>query len=110
VQVEQKCAFHFGLMTQRVAFIVTEPGPDVDPFTLHIHAAGAEQERNRIAQRTREVLAAAKARRQQPGDPEIGQRNRAVADSRAESLRAIVPPIAKLSTRGIAKMLNDHGC
>jgi len=44
---------HFisGLMTQRVPFIVTELGPDIDPFMLHIHAAVAEKERNRIAQR-----------------------------------------------------------
>ena len=73
---------HFisGLMTQRVSFIVTELGPDVDPFMLHIHAAVAEKERNRIAQRTREVLAAAKARGQQLGNPEIGQRGRVLAD------------------------------
>jgi DNA invertase Pin-like site-specific DNA recombinase len=40
---------HFisGLMVQRVLFIVTELGPDVDPFMLHIHAAVAEKERNR---------------------------------------------------------------
>ena len=43
---------HFisGLMVQRVPFIVTELGPDADPFMLHIHAAVAEKERNRIAQ------------------------------------------------------------
>ena len=36
---------HFisGLMVQRVPFIVTELGPDVDPFMLHIHAAVAER-------------------------------------------------------------------
>jgi len=57
---------HFisGLMVQRVPFIVTELGPDVDPFFVHIFAAVAEKERNRIAQRTREALAAAKARGQ----------------------------------------------
>ena len=65
---------HFisGLMVQRVPFIVTELGPDVDPFMLHIHAAVAEKERNRIAQRTKEALAAAKARGQQLGNPDIG--------------------------------------
>jgi DNA invertase Pin-like site-specific DNA recombinase len=55
---------HFisGLMVQRVPFIATDLGPDVDPFMLHIHAAVAEKERGRIAQRTKEALAAAKAR------------------------------------------------
>jgi DNA invertase Pin-like site-specific DNA recombinase len=56
-------------MTQRVAFIVTELGPDVDPFMLHIHAAVVEQERNRIAQRTREVLAAARRAASSPAIP-----------------------------------------
>src|SRR3954470_22122287 len=48
---------HFisGLMVQRIPFIVTELGPDVDPFMLHIHAAVAEEQRERIAQRTKEA-------------------------------------------------------
>jgi len=32
-------SFHQRPMVQRVPFIVTELGPDVDPFMLHIHAA-----------------------------------------------------------------------
>ena len=47
--------FISGLMAHRVPFIVTEPGPDVDPFMLHIYAAVAEK-RHMIAQRTREDL------------------------------------------------------
>jgi DNA invertase Pin-like site-specific DNA recombinase len=55
---------HFisGLTAQKVAFIVTELGPDVDPFTLHLYAALAEKERALISQRTSDGLAAAKAR------------------------------------------------
>lgn len=34
--------FISGLMAHRVPFIVTELGPDVDPFMLHIYAAVAE--------------------------------------------------------------------
>src|SRR6516225_416066 len=104
---------HFisGLMTQRVPFIVTELGPDVDPFMLHIHAAVAEKERSLIARRTREALAAAKARGVKLGDPEIGERARVEANAYAETLRDAVTPLAKdgLTTRAIAKALNDRG-
>jgi DNA invertase Pin-like site-specific DNA recombinase len=91
-----------------VPFIVTELGPDVDPFMLHIYAAVAEKERARIAQRTRGALAAAKARGQQLGKPEIGN-NRAAVNGHAESLRVIVTPLAGQATRAIAKALNDRG-
>ena len=90
---------HFisGLMVQRVPFIVTELGPDVDPFMLHIHAAVAEKERNRIAQRTKEALAAAKARGQQLGNPDIGNARKAEADLHAAQLRHIIEPLREPS-------------
>ena len=56
---------HFisGLMAQRVPFIVTTLGTNVDPFMLHIYAAVAEQERELICRRTqRSACAAAKER------------------------------------------------
>jgi len=101
---------HFisGLMVQRVPFIVTELGADVDPFMLHIHAAVAEKERNRIAQRTKEALAAARARGQQLGNPDIGNDRKAEADLHAEQLRHIIEPLRSLSAKRISAILNDR--
>ncbi len=46
---------HFisGLMANRVQFVVTELGLDVQPFTLHIFASVAELERKLISERTK---------------------------------------------------------
>jgi len=41
---------------------VAELGADTDPFLLHIYAALAEKERALISRRTKDALAAAKAR------------------------------------------------
>ena len=101
---------HFisGLMVQRVPFIVTELGPDVDPFMLHIHAAVAEKERSRIAQRTKEALAAAKARGQQLGNPDIGNTRKAEANLCAAQLRYIIEPLRQLTAKRISVILNDR--
>jgi DNA invertase Pin-like site-specific DNA recombinase len=101
---------HFisGLMVQRIPFIVTELGPDVDPFMLHIHAAVAERERERIAQRTREALAAAKARGQQLGNSNIGKLRQAEAEERAKDLRSIVEPLRALPAKRISAILNER--
>lgn len=50
---------HFisGLMRHRTRFVVTELGPDADPFMLHLYAALAEKERALISQRTTAALA-----------------------------------------------------
>lgn len=55
---------HFisGLMSQRIPFIVTALGADVDPFQLHLFAALAEKERSMISERTKAALAAARPR------------------------------------------------
>src|SRR5436190_11211937 len=101
---------HFisGLMVQRIPFIVTELGPDVDPFMLHIHAAVAEKERERIAQRTSEALAAAKARGQALGNPNIGNARKADADLHAARLQHIIEPLRSLSAKRISAILNDQ--
>ena len=64
---------HFisGLMAERVQFVVTELGADVDPFLLHLYAALAAKERRLISQRTRDALAAKKAQGKQLGNPKL---------------------------------------
>ncbi|WP_027584025.1 recombinase family protein [Bradyrhizobium sp. Ai1a-2] len=102
---------HFisGLMCEKVPFVVAELGPDVDPFMLHVYAAIAEKERRVIAQRTRDALAAAKARGVKLGNPLGGTANKQAANAYAESLRSVVEPIKDLSTRRIAAHLNEGG-
>src|SRR5262245_37072285 len=83
---------HFisGLMTQRVPFIVAELGPDVDPFMLHIYAALAEKERRNISIRTKQALAAAKARGVRLGNPKQAEANKHEADRYAKALWPIL--------------------
>jgi DNA invertase Pin-like site-specific DNA recombinase len=107
-RLSRNVAFISSLMEQRVAFIVTELGHDVDPFVLHIHAAVAEKERERIAQRTREALLAAKARGQQLGNPGIGQLRHAEAIERANGLRSIIEPLSKMPAARISAILNER--
>ena len=68
-RLSRDVAFIAGLMARRVPFIVTELGPNADPFMLHIYAAIAEQERRLISERTRAALQAAKARGVRLGNP-----------------------------------------
>src|SRR5205814_4378712 len=63
--------FRSGLMAHKVPFLVAEIGPDVDPFVLHLFAALAEKERALISTRTRQALAAAKARGVTLGNPKL---------------------------------------
>ena len=74
-------------MAQKVPFVVTELGADVDPFMLQIYAAVAEQERRLIGQRTREALAELKAQGKKLGGlrPKTALKMQA-ADERAEAL------------------------
>ena len=81
-RLSRDVAFIAGLMVQRVPFIVVALGRNVDPFTLHIYAAMAQQERAMISRRTKEALAAAKARGVKLGRQETADANRLAAAAR----------------------------
>jgi DNA invertase Pin-like site-specific DNA recombinase len=112
---------HFisGLMAHRVSFLVAELGSDVDPFILHLFAALAEKERAMIAARTRDGLAAAKARGVKLGGPNL-EEARAVAaatvrDNAARHAANVLPIIREVQRAGartlrdIAEALNARG-
>ena len=100
---------HFisGLMAHRVPFIVTELGRDVDPFVLHLFAALAQKERALISQRTKQGLAAARARGKQLGGWTAGsERSQKEAAALAERMRPVMQELARLSARAAAAELN----
>ncbi len=112
---------HFisGLMSHRVAFVVAELGPDVDPFVLHLYAALAEKERALISARTKSALAAAKTKGIKLGNPKLDEaRGQAVTALKAEADRAagnVLPIIAEIqksgatTLRAVAEALNARG-
>jgi DNA invertase Pin-like site-specific DNA recombinase len=108
-RLSRDVAFISGLMAKRVPFVVAELGNDVDPFMLHIYAALAQKERALISARTKAALAAAKARGQKLGNPELGARNRAAAKARAEALRPIFAEMRGQTLRAIAAELDARG-
>src|SRR5262245_1476603 len=112
---------HFisGLMAHKVPFLVAELGPDVDPFVLHLFAALAEKERALISTRTRQALAAAKARGVTLGNPKLYVARRSAVEAvsaEADRFAANVLPIIKeaqkagaTTLREIAAALNARG-
>ena len=101
---------HFigGLMAHKIPFLVAELGSDVDPFVLHLFAALAEKERNLIAARTRQALAAAKARGVALGSPKLHEaRESAVASIKAgaDKHAANILPIIREAQRAGASTL-----
>jgi DNA invertase Pin-like site-specific DNA recombinase len=111
---------HFisGLMESGVEFVACDM-PNATRFTLHIYAAVAEEERRMISQRTKDGLAATKAKGTKlgSGNPQAGAEKAAVvratlASEYAERLRPIVAKMMSRnvkSVRDIAAELNERG-
>ena len=105
---------HFvsGLMETGVPFVAADM-PHADRFQLHLFAALAEKEAEQISKRTKEALAAAKARGVRLG------RHAAVLKEKnqADALHRLRPYVAQLkgmlaagmSVRGIVAALNAEG-
>jgi DNA invertase Pin-like site-specific DNA recombinase len=117
-RLSRDVAFISGLMARKVAFVVADLGPEVDPFMLHIYAAVAEKERAMIGVRTREALARAKARGVVLGNPRLDQAQprgaagmRAAAERFAAGVLPIVRPLRDqgLSLRAIVEILDVRG-
>jgi DNA invertase Pin-like site-specific DNA recombinase len=102
---------HFisGLMKHSVPFIVAELGADTDPFMLHLYAALAEKERALISRRTKEALAAARARGKRLGGTNAKSlANKAAAIGRAKALAPIFAELGDRPAREIARILNER--
>jgi len=117
-RLSRDVAFISGLMSKRVPFIVTELGPSVDPFMLHIYAALAEKERALISERTKAALQAAKAAGTKLGNPKLAEArvlgNEAMRARAAQFAKSVMPHIREIqrsgvtSNNGIAAALNQR--
>lgn len=106
-RLSRDVAFIATLMSQRVPFVVTELGADVDPFMLHIYAAVAEKERRLISERTKAALQAAKARGQKLGGyrgytPPQDQARAVAAEKAARRAQDLLPVINECRAAGHA--------
>jgi DNA invertase Pin-like site-specific DNA recombinase len=118
-RLSRDVAFISRLMAEKVPFIVTELGSDVDPFVLHLFAALAQKERQLIALRTREALQALKRGGRVLGNADslpIAQRlgadaMKAKADAFARATLPLIEAYQQqgMTVRQIAQELNRRG-
>jgi DNA invertase Pin-like site-specific DNA recombinase len=117
-RLSRSVAFISHLMTTRIRFKVAEM-PDAEELMLHIYAAFAEEERRKIASRTRDALKAAKARSVRLGNPtNLAVARAAAAEARRaqgqQSAELVRPHIEELrrsgvtTLRGLADALNTR--
>jgi DNA invertase Pin-like site-specific DNA recombinase len=114
-RLSRNVAFIANLIESKVDFIACDM-PQANTLGLHIMAAMAQHEREATSQRTKEALAAVKARGKKLGNPRPNMPT--VYGQRAEQARArreVVYPLAKqmrdsgLTLREIADQLNARG-
>lgn len=120
-RLSRDVAFVSNLMAEKVPFIVTELGVDVDPFVLHMYAALGEKERHMISNRTREALQALKRRGVKLGNPSrkslkaAARLSAAVRQTLAQTFADSMLPMIRgyqqsgLGLREIAEELNKRG-
>jgi len=112
-RLARNVAFVSALMESRVEFTACD-FPQANRLTVHILAAVAEHERDMISQRTKEALAAAKARGVRLGNPNLTKLNRD-RGRRARAFTAKVGPTLEayrqqgLSQRRMVEALNECG-
>ena len=105
---------HFisGLMETGVDFAVADM-PHADRFRLHLEAVIAEDEARRISQRTKDALAAAKAKGTELGKngKVLAAQNKAAATERLAPIASTLAGMRKegLSMRAMVGALNDRG-
>jgi DNA invertase Pin-like site-specific DNA recombinase len=107
-RLSRNVAFIATLMDGKVDFVCCD-FPSANRLTLHILAAVAEHEREMIAKRTKEGLAAAKAKGVVLGNPELAAANKAEAIERAKALAPILSEFSGMSARQVAAGLNERG-
>src|SRR6516164_5956201 len=88
-RLARNVAFIANLMDGKVDFVCCDM-PQATRLTIHVLAAVAEHEREMISERTRNGLAAAKARGVKLGNLALAAANRTAALERAEALRPIL--------------------
>jgi DNA invertase Pin-like site-specific DNA recombinase len=104
-RLSRNVAFIATLMDGKVDFVCCD-FPTANRLTLHILAAVAEHEREMIAKRTKDGLAAAKAKGVVLGNPDLAAANKADAIERAKALAPILAGCEGMSARAIAAELN----
>lgn len=94
-----------GLLESKVAFVCCDM-PDANKLTIHILAAVAENEREAISKRTKDGLAAAKAKGIVLGNLKLAKANQDAARERATLLAPMLAQFQGMSATQCAMALN----